>query len=44
MAEFEKKRITDHHFPPPLKMWGRKIITCENITTDPTESQEESVD
>ena len=23
----EKKRITDHYFPPPLKMWDRKIIT-----------------
>ena len=21
----KKKRITDHDFPPPLKMWGRKI-------------------
>ena len=25
MAEFGKKRITDHDFPPPLKTWGRKI-------------------
>ena len=26
LAEFGKKRFTDHDFPPPLKMWGRKII------------------
>ena len=26
MAEFVKKRVKDHDFPPPLKLWGRKII------------------
>ena len=25
LADFGKKRITDHDFSPPLKMWGRKI-------------------
>ena len=36
MAEFEKKTITDHDFPPPLKMWGRKIKSnCSFCPTPP---------
>ena len=36
MAEFVKKRITNHAFPPPLKMWGRKVI---NLIPDEYHSQ-----